>query len=56
MSAHGTVRVLIVDDHQIVRTGLRAIISLMTASKWSGRLRMASRVSISAPLSARTWC
>jgi NarL family two-component system response regulator LiaR len=28
MSAHGTIRVLIVDDHQIVRTGLRAIISL----------------------------
>ena len=28
MSAHGTVRVLIVDDHKIVRTGLRAMISL----------------------------
>jgi NarL family two-component system response regulator LiaR len=28
MSADGTIRVLIVDDHQIVRTGLRAVISL----------------------------
>jgi NarL family two-component system response regulator LiaR len=28
MNPYGTIRVLIVDDHQIVRTGLRAIISL----------------------------
>jgi DNA-binding NarL/FixJ family response regulator len=28
MSAHGTIRVLIVDDHKIVRTGLRTMISL----------------------------